>query len=387
MDLDLEKEMQQLNVNHAIKGSVVTGLKDILARLNKDRLNFIAANCALTGRSKLKKQELADALCERITNANQVRLAFLTAEEQEWELVCRLLKAPYIQDNAVFANAYLFLMDKGLVFSFMERDQLFFVMPEEVKAAYKTLDQKSFREERSITQLVLRYIEAAANLYGICPVSKIIEIINDQNGGGLTEEQFNRIRSSVSDKMLTWDIQRGFLYSDGLDGESLDDYEAFLESVQNKPYYIPPKEELLRYAEMDYFEKTPQLDVLKSYIMRQLGEGERMADAIVDDIQLACSMEEPLDVIMEEFERRSIRLSKKQLTDMMPLIIDVHNTTRMWSNRGFTPHELSPRRSRSENAGNVVQFPSASSKVGRNEPCPCGSGKKHKKCCLLKKSH
>ncbi|GAL20360.1 UPF0225 protein YchJ [Vibrio maritimus] len=22
-----------------------------------------------------------------------------------------------------------------------------------------------------------------------------------------------------------------------------------------------------------------------------------------------------------------------------------------------------------------------SSKVGRNDPCPCGSGKKHKKCC------
>ena len=21
-------------------------------------------------------------------------------------------------------------------------------------------------------------------------------------------------------------------------------------------------------------------------------------------------------------------------------------------------------------------------KIGRNEPCPCGSGKKHKKCCL-----
>ncbi|MBI4649743.1 SEC-C domain-containing protein, partial [Candidatus Desantisbacteria bacterium] len=22
--------------------------------------------------------------------------------------------------------------------------------------------------------------------------------------------------------------------------------------------------------------------------------------------------------------------------------------------------------------------------VGRNDPCPCGSGKKYKKCCLLK---
>lgn len=24
-------------------------------------------------------------------------------------------------------------------------------------------------------------------------------------------------------------------------------------------------------------------------------------------------------------------------------------------------------------------------KIGRNDPCPCGSGKKYKKCCLLKK--
>lgn len=27
-----------------------------------------------------------------------------------------------------------------------------------------------------------------------------------------------------------------------------------------------------------------------------------------------------------------------------------------------------------------------SNKVGRNEPCPCGSGKKYKKCCALKES-
>lgn len=33
----------------------------------------------------------------------------------------------------------------------------------------------------------------------------------------------------------------------------------------------------------------------------------------------------------------------------------------------------------------TVQVPVvAPPKVGRNEACPCGSGKKHKKCCLLK---
>ncbi len=27
-------------------------------------------------------------------------------------------------------------------------------------------------------------------------------------------------------------------------------------------------------------------------------------------------------------------------------------------------------------------FVRASPKIGRNDPCPCGSGKKYKKCCL-----
>lgn len=30
----------------------------------------------------------------------------------------------------------------------------------------------------------------------------------------------------------------------------------------------------------------------------------------------------------------------------------------------------------------VVTHVRAGPKVGRNDPCPCGSGKKHKKCCL-----
>ena len=29
----------------------------------------------------------------------------------------------------------------------------------------------------------------------------------------------------------------------------------------------------------------------------------------------------------------------------------------------------------------IVRKPVTSTKVGRNDPCPCGSGKKYKKCC------
>ena len=30
----------------------------------------------------------------------------------------------------------------------------------------------------------------------------------------------------------------------------------------------------------------------------------------------------------------------------------------------------------------VTQVVRSGPKIGRNDPCPCGSGKKHKKCCL-----
>ena len=34
----------------------------------------------------------------------------------------------------------------------------------------------------------------------------------------------------------------------------------------------------------------------------------------------------------------------------------------------------------------IIRKPAVSKKVGRNDPCPCGSGKKYKKCCGLNES-
>lgn len=47
--------------------------------------------------------------------------------------------------------------------------------------------------------------------------------------------------------------------------------------------------------------------------------------------------------------------------------------------------EFLPRREK-ENIVQALQDPQNMEKVGRNEPCPCGSGKKYKKCCMNKKA-
>ena len=45
--------------------------------------------------------------------------------------------------------------------------------------------------------------------------------------------------------------------------------------------------------------------------------------------------------------------------------------TRQWENKAFTDRELQAKNNKQDKKV----------KIGRNDPCPCGSGKKYKKCC------
>ncbi|MFB4158971.1 SEC-C metal-binding domain-containing protein [Geomicrobium sp. JSM 1781026] len=55
-------------------------------------------------------------------------------------------------------------------------------------------------------------------------------------------------------------------------------------------------------------------------------------------------------------------------------------STPSWELKGHRPNEV-PGESAGSPRNNVVPF-KPGPKVGRNEPCPCGSGKKYKKCCM-----
>ncbi|MNF05860.1 hypothetical protein D3C80_2056860 [compost metagenome] len=70
----------------------------------------------------------------------------------------------------------------------------------------------------------------------------------------------------------------------------------------------------------------------------------------------------------------------KQVEKVVHLLTEVHNHTRVWSNCGHTPSELRGLTATPVIYGKVVKSVTVN-KIGRNEPCPCGSGLKYKKCC------
>ena len=86
--------------------------------------------------------------------------------------------------------------------------------------------------------------------------------------------------------------------------------------------------------------------------------------------------------IIQKFFSRFECKDEKQLNEFAQALLMISNTTRIWENRGHTPSELGQlARPHLQPLPNIPFQVIDGGKVGRNEPCPCGSGKKHKKCC------
>lgn len=248
--------------------------------------------------------------------------------------------------------------------------------------------------------LILDYIRATTNLYGIIPLEKVVEIYNQQNEEAISIEELKQFENIPREYFEYF--EGCFVHEAVFVGDSTIDY---LRAKQgDKPYYIPSKEELLKFADEFYVEKTKEYEQLRTYIQRNIVSDLEEADELTEDIQLACAMDFSIGSVMDEFNRRSISFeSELQVEELISLIVELANNTRIWENRGHTPNEIFARFDKPElrplpesdfpefktnlgvmNSPQLGGTPGDTTRVGRNDPCPCGSGKKYKRCCLGK---
>jgi hypothetical protein len=379
--INFSDRYKQRNRELAIKSPVKYHLEEILPLLSKNRLLELASSIELTGRSKMNKDELAAEISRDILREYRLDFIMLLSSEEEFQFYQEVLGQPYMQNNDALPGNYLHFMNLGILYTFFDEDKLYLVIPEEVKEALKQLDWEALRWTRSWEQLVLQYVNAAVNLYGVCTPELLLDIYNDQNEQRLSLEHLKEITDFHLMRMQQYLLIDGYYASQYFDDDNLGELHDLLKQIQNKPRYIPHKEEFLKHSGNHYFEMTPQLLQLRLYILNQLCDDAELVDTIIEDIQLACSMEEPLQMIVNELDRRNIVFDNiDQVKRFASLVTEVNNHTRIWSNCGYTPAELGALTGGSENR----LFPGqriAAVKVGRNDPCPCGSGKKFKKCC------
>ncbi|WP_148298812.1 YecA family protein [Paenibacillus pini] len=381
--------MEQRNIKHAIIGDIMTSLPEILLSVTKSKLSSLASVNNISGRSKMKKDELADALLKYITDPDQLKSSLLVTDEEEWTLFESLLREPSIQDNSLPYGDYAYYLERGLVVTYFNDNKFYIIMPDEVKAAAEQINMQELKKGRSRRQISYQYILAAVQLYGVIEPSKLIEIFNQQNDEQLTEQELTEYIDEMLVRGQSIALHDGYIVNSYLVNDEGDkDILALRASQKDKPYYVPNQEEFLRYADETYFEITPQLIALQQYVLAELCNDEEMVEYLIDDIQLACSKGSSIQDLIYEFESRNIHFkTAMQAQNTVAMLAEIHNHTRMWSNAGHTLVELQELAGSNEEqellrlVGSQESPQNSVPKVGRNEPCPCGSGLKYKKCC------
>lgn len=113
-----------------------------------------------------------------------------------------------------------------------------------------------------------QYIIALSNLYGIVHKDKVVEIYNSQNEDQISSNEVDKIFANPPE-----DLSDAFVLTnnDYFVMETIienAEFDLMLRKKADKPYYVPEKDELLRYVDDTYFEKSKQYKALLTYLQR-----------------------------------------------------------------------------------------------------------------------
>ena len=160
-----------------------------------------------------------------------------------------------------------------------------------------------------------------------------------------------------------------------LDMYCIDNYYCVLDETDEviDKFLLPSKKNFKKYKKVD-FDSYYELDSLntleselRSYI-NKLCKNEDTAREIgmylITLINMNCYVP---DILIPIFEDYKIKASNTDYKNINNIINKSKNDIPIWAFNGYTKKE-------------VNSMPKEK-KVGRNDPCPCGSGKKYKKCC------
>lgn len=223
-------------------------------------------------------------------------------------------------------------------------------------------------------------VKAAVNLYGVISRKELVEIFNAQNSYKTTEDEIYILLLPLVLKNGWYGFYKDYIVHYWFFND-FEEVDYLLENQKGKPRYIPDKDEFLKYMNERYVDNDYWWNVQR-FMWDAFGFSKSIMEGF-HEVKSYITYGNGISELGSIFERHHIIFSSEgQIKEFMSLIMQAKNNTRIWENNGYTPSEL--HEIRRERDKNVIDLPLVQrQKVGRNDPCPCGSGKKYKKCCGL----
>lgn len=365
-------------------------LFNLLSLCTKNELDTIRKKLDLKGISSLKKAELAGEL-ERLIPVYFEKV-LSTFDQERYELIRGMIKnsaAMPIHDEFPLSKIES-LMGFGIIFPVIHNKQKLLTIPVELTELFAKMDGTELQETIHRNTEWIRLTHGMLYFYGVFDTSKILDKLSTFTKKKVDVLEFLNVFSAASDY-----YQQARFSSNGT---CLEDHRVFLatkiieehKARPNVDYYPFTKKQLLKAGDSGFIDKTPAMEKFLQFLLQHYDLNEQETDEIALQLINMINKDAKPSVWMQ-FLQSQLEFPSFEFVQLLTAqMMEVYNNTRMWVLKGYTPDELHkkekqhlnpiPPSMKKQTGSNIIDINSRK-KTGRNDPCPCGSGKKYKKCC------
>jgi Predicted metal-binding protein related to the C-terminal domain of SecA len=370
------------------KLDILCTLLDALNGLTKSDMDEIRKNLDLKNLSTLKKSELATELSGLLPGRYGQVLHLL--DQGEYGLIKEIARrGGFIQGDMELSRVEA-LVGYGLVFPCVYKEQRGLFMPQELVDAFMQADGTELQNTVARNTEWVLLTQGMLYYYGVMDILAAQSKIEEFTSQKVDLMEYLRVLDVAID---SYGLIRKTMF--GFQDDRVFDAKKVMEEHQSRPdvdYFPFSKKQLLKAGNVGFIDRTLAMNDFISFLTRyyELKEDDidEIAYQMIYMINSDAKSELMLQYLQSWFEFPSLEFTNQ----LMSVTMTLHNCTRLWVLKGHTPDELFQKEKKFLKPLPLERFPMekpvssvadsiSSMKTGRNDPCPCGSGKKYKKCC------
>ena len=357
------------------------GLSTALTASTMPELTLLRQNMGLAGVSSLKKQELVPVLAEALLLRAPALFQLLDLVQYQW------LKKTIAADGRHLVgdeddHLWREMETVGWVFrgTFPEGKTVF--LPPEFAELFERLDKDGLGQVAARNEQWTRLTTGLLHYYGVLSTEEVKTFLEALTGKEVLEEEVLGV--------LSWYR----LYSDGdiACGEGLwwdwrvDDVEAVRQEQELRsslPFAAFTYEQLYAAGQADFVEAYPAFQELLEVFQTNWELDRQVARELAAYSVEMIRNDKDVSLLLQELGEALEFPNMEVVQGLTKALISLHNETPLWVLKGLAPQELRLQGVEDRHLDLVKKKEPVvnTNKIGRNELCPCGSGKKYKKCC------
>lgn len=342
-------------------------LETLLSKMTKDELVKIARKYFVKGITTLKKADAVNKVRGVILDKGNTALDAM--DEDTFKFLDTLINnngvKKYDCEDIIYTN---FLRNRGIAFTVVENEEPVIILPQEVKAIFKDTVSKEIKDIVKVNSEAIKIIAGMAYYYGVVSINMIVDTLNNFYNNKFTLEQVNGLILSGEELGYDYVIDKDMIYH--IDVEEVEKILE-LQNNCNEEFYKFDKKSLIKAGAVDFLEENKQSlklqKVLGELFVIDKSILKSELDALFFEIKNEGDRDNAINLFLDAYEIES----EEEKNIFREELVVLTKAIRRWSLKGNTEDEIEKSKLRVVNEV----------KIGRNDPCLCGSGKKYKKCC------